>query len=368
MGQCSICGESDGLTRTCNYCGRKVCTSHTLPEKHNCPSTRPANKAGKHFESSFEATLGEDSKSSKGNSPKSMDKGKIRTYGTEKAVENLDSSPPVHTKSDEDKLDEELDRIREENETSVFVRAVSTILTPFFLVAFFLRRLLSVRVLLVLALGIATAGQLGAVGVPGFPVNLSPAEDAVDDAGAAVTNRTSTTAESSDHDEANVQTVDSLNRTQIERLVHEEINNRRRAHDLRPIQFDVQLREIARYHSRDMAKNEYFAHDSPSGETMSDRYEKHGYDCRVDTSGNRYVTGAENIAMTYAFESILQDNGDTAYYSSEKEIAVGLTNQWMNSTGHRENILQSYWQNEGIGIYIVEIDGKTKIYATQNFC
>lgn len=366
MGKCSICGESDGLTRTCNYCGRKVCSSHTLPENHNCPSARPANKAGKHFESSFEATLDESSKSSRENSPKSMDKGKIRTYGTEKAVENLDSSPPVRTKSDDDRLDEELDRIQEEKETSVFVRAVSTILTPFLLVAFFLRRLFSARVLLVLALGVATAGQLGAIGVPGFPVDLSPAEDAVDDAGAAVANGTSTTA--ADREEASGQAVDGLNRTQIERLVHEEINNRRRAHDLRPLQFDVQLRETARYHSRDMAENKYFAHDSPSGETMGDRYEKHGYDCQVDTSGNQYMTGAENIAMTYAFENILRDNGDTAYYTSEEEIAVGLTNQWMNSTGHRENILQSYWQSEGIGVSIMEIDGKTRIYATQNFC
>jgi uncharacterized protein YkwD len=40
----------------------------------------------------------------------------------------------------------------------------------------------------------------------------------------------------------------------------------------------------------------------------------------------------------------------------------------MNSTGHRENILKSHWENEGIGIYIIEIDGKTRVYATQNFC
>lgn len=40
----------------------------------------------------------------------------------------------------------------------------------------------------------------------------------------------------------------------------------------------------------------------------------------------------------------------------------------MNSTGHRKNILRDYWQNEGIGVYFVEIDGKARVYATQNFC
>lgn len=34
--QCAVCGESDQLLHDCNYCKKKYCPEHTLPEKHNC--------------------------------------------------------------------------------------------------------------------------------------------------------------------------------------------------------------------------------------------------------------------------------------------------------------------------------------------
>jgi uncharacterized protein YkwD len=370
MGKCTVCGESDGLTRTCNYCRRKVCSSHTLPEKHNCSATRPANKAGKHFESAFDATLGESSESSKEDTPEPMDKGKIRTYGTEEAVENLDSSPAVQTKSDED-LDDELDEIREKQQNSIFDHIINAVIYPFALGVVLFRWFFSLRAFLILVLGVATVGQLGLVGVPGFPVDTSPAESAIDDAGGAVGNASNDTtdAEQTDGSESGGLTTEAdLNRTRIEYLVHEEISDRRRAHDLRPIQFDDELREIARYHSKDMAENQYFAHESPDGETMADRYDKFGYDCRVSVNGTHSMTGAENIAYTYAFTDVTGPNGETLHHDNESDIAEGLVNQWMNSTGHRENILKPYWENEGIGVYIIEIDGETRVYATQNFC
>ncbi|UPV72976.1 CAP domain-containing protein [Halorussus limi] len=297
-----------------------------------------------------------------------MDNGKVRTYGTEEAVENLDSSPPVQTKSDED-LDDELDEIREKQKNSIFDHIINAVVYPFAIGVVLFRWFFSLRALLILILGVATVGQLGLVGVPGFPVDTSPAESAIDDAGGAVANVTDSDANSTNgSSDGGFLSDDELNRTKIEYLVHKEINERRRAHDLRPIQFDKELRQIARYHSKDMGENQYFAHESPSGETMADRYDKFGYDCRVDTSGNQYATGAENIAYTYAYENIARENGETAYYTTEKEIAQGLVNGWMNSTGHRKNILKPYWENEGIGIYIIEIDGKTRVYATQNFC
>jgi len=35
---CCVCGKDDGLTRECTYCGQIYCTSHRLPENHDCPS------------------------------------------------------------------------------------------------------------------------------------------------------------------------------------------------------------------------------------------------------------------------------------------------------------------------------------------
>ncbi len=297
-----------------------------------------------------------------------MESGRTRADRTDEAVENLDSSPPVETTAEEDR-NHELDGVREKQHDSIFDRRIDIIVHPFAIGGALFRRFFSLRALLVLTLGTAAVGQLGLVGVPGFPVDVGSAESAMDDAGGAVANVTDYDANSMNSSSVGrLVGDDDLNRTKIEHLVHEEINDRRRAHDLRPIQFDAELRQIARSHSKDMGQNEYFAHTSPDGETMADRYDEFGYDCRVEMSGNRYATGAENIAYTYAYEKVVRESGDTVYYANEQEVATGLVGQWMNSTGHRKNILKPYWENEGIGIYTLKIDGKTRVYATQNFC
>lgn len=100
MSECVVCGTSNDLTRTCNYCGKQVCSKHTLPEKHDCPATKVTDDSGKRFESNFEATIGETDDSSE-SAPNAMDKDKIRTYGSEKTDDTLDSSPAVRTKSDD---------------------------------------------------------------------------------------------------------------------------------------------------------------------------------------------------------------------------------------------------------------------------
>lgn len=377
MTKCVVCGESDDLTRTCNYCGKKVCTTHTLPEKHNCSSVRSANDAGKHFENAFDATLGDASSSSDG-SPDSMDKGSVRTYGTAEAVENLDSSPPVETKSDSNNdVEKELAEIKWQQRLGSSLAAV---IVPVVMVWQWTTSMLSVRLLAVCLIGVATVGQLGVVGVPGFPVDTSPAESIFEDTGGAVTNATDETTRPSAGETTRASTEsstdsggsnlfgDDLNRTRIEYLIHERINDRRQEHGLQPLAFDTDLREIARYHSRDMAEKQYFDHTAPDGETMEDRYAKYDYSCRVSVSGNRYATGAENIAYTYAFEDVLLDDGGTVYLTNETELARFFVAQWMNSTGHRKNILRDYWKNEGIGVSITDSEGETKVYATQSFC
>lgn len=158
--------------------------------------------------------------------------------------------------------------------------------------------------------------------------------------------------------------LSELDRGRVEKLVHRYVNERRAAHDLETLAFDTELREIARYHSEDMAENDYFSHVSPSGETMSDRYDKFGYDCRAYTSENTYYTGAENIAYTYYDTDVRTENG-TERYTNADELARGIVRGWMNSQGHRENILTAAWNNEGIGIAITS---GGKVYATQNFC
>ena len=50
----------------------------------------------------------------------------------------------------------------------------------------------------------------------------------------------------------------------------------------------------------------------------------------------------------------------------EEAIATQFVDMWMNSDGHRQNILTERWNNEGIGVYYDSEDGE--VYATQNFC
>jgi len=155
-----------------------------------------------------------------------------------------------------------------------------------------------------------------------------------------------------------------VNRTRVERLVHRYINDERTSRGLSALSYDTGLQEIARYHSRDMATNGYFAHTSPDGETMSDRYATFGYQCRVPTGTGTYYTGGENIAQTW-FDTDVQTGSGIVHYRNESQLAHGLVTQWMNSPEHRDNLLLQYWNNEGIGVYVTD---NGKVYATQDFC
>lgn len=159
-----------------------------------------------------------------------------------------------------------------------------------------------------------------------------------------------------------------IDEEKVEREVHELINEERTLRGLEPLDYSQSLEEIADYHSKDMLIQGYMAHDSPNGETMADRYQKFDYKCAIKR-GTTIHKGAENVAQTYYKQEIAADTG-TVYHENNTQLAQGIVNQWMNSEGHRENILEPYWENEGIGIKVADNpDGEGKIvYATQNFC
>ena len=79
----------------------------------------------------------------------------------------------------------------------------------------------------------------------------------------------------------------------------------------------------AQSHAQDMALNNYFSHDNPiTGETALQRMQRFG------------VSGGwgENIAVG-------------------QRTAASLMNSWMNSSGHRANILRSNFRSMGVGFY-----------------
>ncbi|HZE32193.1 MAG TPA: CAP domain-containing protein [Actinoallomurus sp.] len=98
-------------------------------------------------------------------------------------------------------------------------------------------------------------------------------------------------------------------------------NAQRAQHGCSALHVDSRLRTAARAHSKDMRVRGYFEHDSPDGKTPWDRIKAAGYT----------QAGAENIAMGYP---------------TAKAVVVG----WMNSPGHRANILNCSLKAVGIGV------------------
>ena len=158
--------------------------------------------------------------------------------------------------------------------------------------------------------------------------------------------------------ETDVETVDS---EAVEDFVHAEVNDRRADHDLDPIEWDGTVASVSRAHSVDMAERDYFAHTNPDGEAPYDRF----------SDVEDYCQGyGENIALTWVDRPVDRPGDDgTTEHQTVEGLATGLVDQWMNSTAHREAILEEHashgWDRGGVGVYVAD-DGA--VYASHNFC
>ncbi len=107
------------------------------------------------------------------------------------------------------------------------------------------------------------------------------------------------------------------------------------------------LEEAAFVHSKDMVLHKFFSHTSPLAgkESFTDRYDFVGAKC----GGYR----GENIRASYAV-------GKYTYH----QLAIESLDAWMNSPGHRANILDDAYRFLGCGGYTAK---GTDFKATQNF-
>jgi uncharacterized protein YkwD len=148
--------------------------------------------------------------------------------------------------------------------------------------------------------------------------------------------------------------------------IHDLINKERKQEGLKPLQWDQSLANIAFEHSKDMAERDYFDHVSPEGEDFADRYAQHNYhkDTRV---GDTVYVGGENLSLTNVVRSYTYDpetNQVHEYeYNDLDELADSTVQGWMDSPGHRENIVTPFTR-EGIGIYVT---AEGEVYITENF-
>lgn len=109
--------------------------------------------------------------------------------------------------------------------------------------------------------------------------------------------------------------------SQFEQKVVELTNQERQKNGLAPLQIDTELSKVAKEKSRDMAANNYFDHNSPNYGSPFDM---------MKSFGITYRTAGENIAKG----------------QSTPEQVV---NAWMNSAGHRANILNGNFTHIGVG-------------------
>ncbi|NKE07302.1 MULTISPECIES: CAP domain-containing protein [Mesobacillus] len=106
-----------------------------------------------------------------------------------------------------------------------------------------------------------------------------------------------------------------------EQKVVELTNQERAKNGLKPLALDTELSKVAREKSRDMQSKGYFSHTSPTYGSPFDMMKKFGIS---------YRSAGENIAMG-------------------QRTPEEVVNAWMNSSGHRANILNSSYTHIGVG-------------------
>lgn len=117
-------------------------------------------------------------------------------------------------------------------------------------------------------------------------------------------------------------------------------NKEREKYGLPSLKENSQLDLSAGIKAEDMFKNQYFEHTSPIGTTMSDLVKRVGYD---------YITVGENLAM--------------GNFKDDEALVTA----WMNSQGHRENILNPSYKEIGVSVIKGAFEGRTVWMAVQHF-
>lgn len=160
-----------------------------------------------------------------------------------------------------------------------------------------------------------------------------------------------------------------LDAADLERRIHDFVNTERTRLALDTVLFDVDLAAIARNHSEDMAVRKDFSHTDPVHGTPSDRASAAGYTCEKLVGNMRYSGVSENIALHYAYSGyrdIIESGQRRREYDwlTASQIARDVVVGWMESPGHRANIVDRRVNRQGIGVFV---DGD-RLYITQNLC
>jgi hypothetical protein len=117
-------------------------------------------------------------------------------------------------------------------------------------------------------------------------------------------------------------------------------NAQRAKYGLPPLKENPRLDVSAELKVQDMFEKQYFAHLSPSGEGVKDLAEVVGYE---------FIAIGENLAL--------------GNFQNDETLVQG----WMDSPGHRANILNPSYQDIGVAVQKGQFEGRSVWLAVQHF-
>ncbi|MFA5700451.1 MAG: CAP domain-containing protein [Desulfuromonas sp.] len=112
----------------------------------------------------------------------------------------------------------------------------------------------------------------------------------------------------------------------MESRITDQINQIRAEKHLNKLEPSPNIARVARQYARRMVIEDFFSHYGPSGDSVADRVKEAGLDYRMV---------GENIFGSYNLD----------------DPAAAAVNKWMQSPGHRKNILTPEFTQTGVGIW-----------------
>ena len=138
------------------------------------------------------------------------------------------------------------------------------------------------------------------------------------------------------------------NTDSFDRQILDLVNQERAKVGVDPLKINEQLDRAADIHSQDQANMDRLTHRGSDGSSEDDRVGKSGY---------LFSLTAENIAP-------IALDAETVMYGGEGFEGITLEPGWMGSEDHRNNILDSNFEDLGVG-YSTSVDGSP--YWTLSF-
>lgn len=168
---------------------------------------------------------------------------------------------------------------------------------------------------------------------------------------------------------ANAGAQPELNAVELERQIHQLINRERLNHGLPPLSMDDKLAVIARNHSHDMARHQFFNHMNLRGEGPTERSKKQGWNMKKQIGPNTWLVSlAESLFLNRRYGQVVTtiQHGITVKkeydWKTQNKIALETVQGLLDSPHHRKNILSPLYDRQGIGVAIKGND----VYVTED--